>query len=87
MFEKWDLLQVDPFHPKWREINLAADVPGWIRSPVAQRLLAKLTQPDATSEANFRAFLNEGRRGDGERDKLYSDFFAWRAKQIAQQRR
>ena len=36
MFEKWDQLQVDPFHPKWREINLTAEVPGWKRSPVAK---------------------------------------------------
>lgn len=88
MFERWDKLQVDPFHPKWREINLAAEVPGWKRSGVAQQMLAKLTQTDAAGEKNFRAFLNERPSGgDGDRDKLYSDFVAWRARQLAQPRR
>ena len=27
------------FHPKWNEMSLATDVPGWTRHPTAQRLL------------------------------------------------
>ena len=29
-----------PRHPKWRDVNLAAQVPGWTRFPPAQALLA-----------------------------------------------
>ena len=28
-----------PFHPKWRDVNLAATVPGWTRSSVAEDML------------------------------------------------
>ena len=31
LFTRWDTFQHPPYHPKWREINLAATVPGWTR--------------------------------------------------------
>src|SRR5579872_6823564 len=31
LFAKWGKFQQPPFHPKWRDINLAATVPGWTR--------------------------------------------------------
>src|SRR5262245_39145450 len=33
LFTKWDNFQVAPRHPKWRDVNLSATVPGWTRSP------------------------------------------------------
>jgi TRAP-type uncharacterized transport system substrate-binding protein len=39
-FERFDKLKQPSFHPKWKEINLAARVPGWIRYPVAEEVLA-----------------------------------------------
>ena len=30
-FDKIDQFQQAPRHPKWREVNLAAQVPGWVR--------------------------------------------------------
>jgi TRAP-type uncharacterized transport system substrate-binding protein len=35
LFDRWDNLQHPPYHPKWRDVNLAATVPGWTRSAVA----------------------------------------------------
>ena len=29
LFENWEKLQRPPYHPKWRDVNLAATVPGW----------------------------------------------------------
>ena len=29
LFAKWDKFQTPPRHPKWRDVNLAATVPGW----------------------------------------------------------
>ena len=40
-FAKFAELQQQPFQPKWQEINIAGNVPGWTRYHVAQDLLAK----------------------------------------------
>ncbi len=45
MFANWSKFQKPPFHPKWRDVNLAATVPGWTRLDVAQRELQKLDTP------------------------------------------
>lgn len=34
-FERFDQFLRPPRHPKWREVNLAAQVPGWTRYPAA----------------------------------------------------
>ena len=34
-------LQTPPHHPKWREVNLAATIPGWRRFPAAEGWLAQ----------------------------------------------
>ena len=38
-FARFEKLKQPPFHPKWKEINLAAKVPGWNRYWVAEDLL------------------------------------------------
>ena len=35
-FNKFDAFQKPPRHPKWREVNFAATLEGWHRSPHAQ---------------------------------------------------
>jgi hypothetical protein len=35
-FSKFDQFQQPPRHPKWREVNLTAEVPGWTRFQPAQ---------------------------------------------------
>jgi TRAP-type uncharacterized transport system substrate-binding protein len=40
-FAKFEQFQQPPFQPKWREINLAATVPGWTRYSVAEEVLAR----------------------------------------------
>jgi TRAP transporter TAXI family solute receptor len=37
-FADFDRLQEPPFHPKWREVDLTAPVPGWQRTPAAEGL-------------------------------------------------
>jgi TRAP-type uncharacterized transport system substrate-binding protein len=41
LFAKFDAFQKPPFQPKWREINLAAAVPGWKRFSAAEEVLAR----------------------------------------------
>jgi TRAP-type uncharacterized transport system substrate-binding protein len=92
LFAKFDKLQSPPFHPKWRDVNLAATVPGWNRFSVAEAQLQKLhnnkpapSQEDMQSE--FRDFLSrsaDGRgapRSESERDALFREFLSWREKQ------
>ncbi|MGA7807017.1 TAXI family TRAP transporter solute-binding subunit [Bradyrhizobium sp.] len=40
-FDRFDQFQKPPFHPKWKEVNLSASVPGWTRFRPAQEMLAK----------------------------------------------
>jgi len=88
LFTKFDKFQQPPFHPKWREVNLAAEVPGWTRSPLAEAALKSLT-PAAqvgAEQKNFDAFMaQQGGRpmSQAEREKLFHDFMSWRSKQTA----
>ncbi len=42
LFGKWDKFLEPPRHPKWRDVNLAATVPGWKRLPMAEEMLDRL---------------------------------------------
>jgi len=42
LFSRWDTFQHPPYHPKWRDVNLAATVPGWTRFSVAEDQLRKM---------------------------------------------
>ena len=49
-FSKFDEFLAPSRHPKWGEVNLAADVPGWKRFPAAQQWLDRHTdEPTTTS--------------------------------------
>jgi TRAP-type uncharacterized transport system substrate-binding protein len=84
-FTKFEQLHNPPYQPKWKEINLAAKVPGWTRYPVAEAALAKLAGPDQTAQARsqFETFLNSrgGRREapltPQEREALFNEFLKW----------
>ena len=38
-FSKFPELRKEPRHPKWQQVNLAAELPGWDRLPAAQEWL------------------------------------------------
>jgi uncharacterized protein len=86
LFARWDKLTQPPFHPRWRDVNLAATVPGWTRFSVSEQLLQRQVQsPAADQQANreFRAFVSrrEGRGtplSDTDRDALFREFLQWR---------
>jgi TRAP-type uncharacterized transport system substrate-binding protein len=89
LFERWDKFQKPPFHPKWRDINLAATVPGWNRWSVAEEMLQKMAakpKGDDQLSGDFQAYLNTrsdlpAARDPAQRDELYRDFLRWRDKQ------
>ena len=87
LFTKWDKFGQPPRHPKWRDVNLAATVPGWTRWGPAQDMLARL-QP-ATTAANpqgggsdFDAFLKTqgsvtSNMSQQQRESLFRQFLEW----------
>ena len=77
------------FDPKWREVNIAADIPGWTRNPVAAEWLqsnpqvAGVPNPDAL-KALFSRFIDERRQVSGgapmsptDKNALFQQFEAW----------
>jgi TRAP-type uncharacterized transport system substrate-binding protein len=88
LFNRWDIFQHSPYHPKWRDINLAATIPGWTRFRVAEQMLQQMqtqTQPQ-TQKADFQTFLSDQPRmpgNDAERSALFRDFLKWREKKAA----
>jgi len=94
-FANWSTFQKPPFHPKWRDVNLAATVPGWTRLDSAERELQKLDaaapSTNATSQLNreFQAYLKaadgkrDSQRTPESRDAFFTEFLAWRDRQEA----
>jgi hypothetical protein len=90
MYANWDKLLHPPFHPKWKDINLAATVEGWTRFATAEQELQRLYGANAAAQNDikreFQAFLNGSPGGsaslsDSERDALFRQFLQWREKQ------
>jgi len=70
-------LQKPPFHPKWREVSLSADVPGWTRFAPVEGMLRSARREATTEDAGFQAFLSSiGQSGatGTDRERYYSLF-------------
>lgn len=89
LFANWHRFQQPPFHPKWRDVNLAATVPGWTRYAVADQMLQRLTGgTTADTQRDFEVFLSRSTkdgttRDQAERDALFREFLQWRERQNA----
>ncbi|HLH86905.1 MAG TPA: TAXI family TRAP transporter solute-binding subunit [Xanthobacteraceae bacterium] len=93
LFTKWEKFREPPRHPKWRDVNLAATVPGWQRFGVATEMLEKLKQqapaPVATTAAapaDFAAFLSANGGANlspQQRDALFRQFVQWQQQKHA----
>lgn len=83
----------EPRHPKWAEVNLAAELPGWQRYSVAQEWLANNANRAAQAQgqqdkrmeelvAAFEKFLKDqpqttGLMSPAEREALFRQFLKW----------
>jgi TRAP-type uncharacterized transport system substrate-binding protein len=79
LFARWDKFQHPPYHPKWRDINLAATLPGWTRFSVAEQMLQQMSAQQ--QQADFQTFMSTRPRmpgNDAEREALFRDFLHWR---------
>jgi TRAP-type uncharacterized transport system substrate-binding protein len=95
LFTKWDQFREPSRHPKWRDVNLAATVPGWTRWSVAEEMLKRMRQKDATearvASAEFSSFLEKKgpavpNLSQEEREALFSEFLEWQKQQSSTQR-
>lgn len=83
-FGKFEEFQKPPRHPKWHEVSLTAQVPGWKRFAPAEEWLRRATTAsggDPRLRRDFDEFLSE-RRVAGplnaeQREAIFQDFLRW----------
>jgi len=86
-FVKFPTLQNPPFHPKWKEVSLAAPLQGWTRLPYAQQWL-DAHGIGATVKSRFDDFINQNPaapQSQADREALFRQFQAWQADQTAKE--
>jgi uncharacterized protein len=81
-------------HPKWHEVNIMAELPGWRRFPPAEQWLQRNAPVAAAPnlqdlKAIFSRFIDERQQATGgppmtqqEKDQLFGQFEAWQKGQI-----
>ena len=74
--------QKPPRHPKWREANLAAVLPGWQRFEGAEEWLRNNADPSQGERKLFDLFLAARQTqpasiSQSERDRLFQEFLRW----------
>jgi TRAP-type uncharacterized transport system substrate-binding protein len=88
-FDRFEELKQPGFHPKWKDVNLAANVAGWTRFKAAQDWLDKnaqgrpLTAAAAGTQQEFNAFVAQSgiaSSGAAANDNaaLFEEFLKWR---------
>jgi hypothetical protein len=90
LFTKWDKFREPPRHPKWRDVNLAATVPGWNRWSAAEAMLKRIQPKEdvQVARSEFSSFLKgklpaTAGLTDEQRETLFREFLQWREKQGA----
>jgi len=86
-FTKFPQFQNPPFHPKWKEVSLAAPLAGWTRLPYAQQWL-DTHGIEPVSHGRFDEFLKQSSAAgklpaDTDKETLFKQFKAWEAEQNA----
>jgi TRAP transporter TAXI family solute receptor len=92
LFKNFDKFLEKPRHPKWKEVNLAADLPGWERFGAAKELLAASTREQAAGQGrlkqDFAKFLTSSAptetastMSDQRREDLFRKFLEWQSTQ------
>jgi TRAP transporter TAXI family solute receptor len=84
-FTNFEAFQRPPRHQKWKEVNLSAKLPGWVRMKAAEDWLAQHATVSANDLVNsFKTFLAENRitvDSAGvpidQREELFRQFILW----------
>lgn len=85
LFANWDKFQSPPRHPKWKEVNLAATVPGWTRwAPADEQLqamrAAQQAQAGSVGSGQAADRVDFDKLSAAERDRLFREFQQWQQK-------
>jgi len=86
-FTKFPQFQNPPFHPKWKEVSLAAPLAGWQRLPYAQQWLDS-HGIEPVARGRFDDFLKQSSAAgrlpaDTDKEALFRQFKTWEAEQNA----
>ncbi len=89
LFSKIDEFRKPGHHPKWKEINIAAEVPGWKRFGPAQEWLDKWKNTEKNATADVRLAFNEFLKSQNtvsvdspqRREELFAKFMRWWSKE------
>jgi hypothetical protein len=86
-FTKFPAFQNPPFHPKWKEVSLAAPLADWQRLPAAKQWLDQ-HGIEPVARTRFDEFLKQGAAAgrlpaDTDKEALFRQFKAWEAEQNA----
>jgi TRAP-type uncharacterized transport system substrate-binding protein len=87
LFERFEKLQKEPgYHEKWKDVNLAAKVPGWQRFKPLQDHLDKVAAGGRSADVvQLRAQTNRAVPNDpDEQERLFQRFLDWNKKQSRQ---
>jgi hypothetical protein len=87
-FDKFQQFLLPPHHPKWKEVSLTAQVPGWTRFAPAREWLARqsVAANAGGDQRDFNAFLTHAgpapaNLSAAQRDALFQQFLAWQNRQ------
>ena len=83
-FERFDKLKQPSFHPKWRDVNLAAKVPGWNRYWLAADKLAAMEKAASLSDKSAAKAVRSGEAigtKSFDQEALFKDFLIWMKQQ------
>ncbi|WFU22810.1 TAXI family TRAP transporter solute-binding subunit [Bradyrhizobium sp. CB1717] len=84
LFTRFPEFLGDAHHPKWREVNLAAQLPGWRRFQPAERWLQQQSGGEAALRKAFGRFLEGKPTADlPDHEELFRDFLRWRERNPA----
>jgi uncharacterized protein len=81
LFSRFGELKKDGKHPKWREINLAASLPGWTRNPAAEAWLTE--QLKGSERRDPQARIEAGAApsnlpvGQDQGEALFKQYIEW----------
>jgi TRAP transporter TAXI family solute receptor len=86
-------LAVSQRHPKWKDVNLGAVLPGWSRVPAVEAWLAHASaQRREALQSQFADFLQAERQvqsskiSDPQKKKLFDEFQAWARNSVTSER-
>lgn len=70
-FDQFDKFKSLGYQPAWKDVNLAAQVPGWTRHEIATEKLAELAKKPRAVETRV------GVMAPGEQERLFQRFMEW----------